>query len=362
MEKKKIYIDEISEDIQGLLVYNFEERDQEFEQIKNYNNPLLLIWRVEKLQLIKDPESYNSIFYSGDSYLILKINSEESKIIHIWVGKESSKDEIQFVNFKAFQLDCHLGNSCSIIYENQGRESSLFLSYFPNYSINEGGIDAFLESSQTSTIKAKLLHVHSKGAKITLKQVPINKKSLDSTDTFLFDTGAKIFIWRGSQSNGFEKFHVNVLSEKVKAKRYGKSEIIAIDEDCSREKEKKDMAEFYDLLQRFEEDKIEEKINEKGEKENFTRKIMKLSDESGKLQLTEEIYERSSLNSNDTFLIDRGDAIIIWIGKNTTKNEKRYGRFYANRYLVKEKRPIHLNIIVINEGKLTEELDKCFNK
>lgn len=364
MESKAICIDKIDQDILKLLDYNFNEKEEEFENIP-IDKSVLIIWRVEKLKLIKVPESSFGTFYEGDTFLILKINPNEKEYnIHIWIGNESSKDEMEFVSFKVFQLDNKFGNKGNIIYENQDNESSLFLSYFPCFYINKGGVDPFQGNSDKSTIKARLFQVHSKGANIKLYQVSINKKSLNSTDSFLFDIGVKVFIWKGKESSGFSKFHVNVLSEKIKAQRYGKVQIVSIDEVCTLEKEKKNLEEFEDLLKRFEEEYKEvQKKEEKTEaKDNNIRMMMKLSDESGKLLLSEVPYELDSLNSNDSFLIDRGDEIIIWVGNKTSKNEKRYGRFYANRYLVKQKRPLNLPILVINEGKLSKKFDECFSK
>ena len=87
--------------------------------------------------------------------------------------------------------------------------------------------------------------------------------------------------------------------------------------------------------------------------------MMKLSDENGKLELTDVEYKKENLVSQDSFLIDRGDAIIIWIGKEASKKEKKFAKFYANKYISKENRN-GLSVIIVNEGKLSSELDKCF--
>ena len=72
-------------------------------------------------------------------------------------------------------------------------------------------------------------------------------------------------------------------------------------------------------------------------------------------------YSKNSLESKDTFIIDRGDAVVVWIGNKTSKNEKRFARYYAIRYLREMKRNPTLPILVVTEGKLSFELDKCFN-
>ena len=88
--------------------------------------------------------------------------------------------------------------------------------------------------------------------------------------------------------------------------------------------------------------------------------MMKLSDENGKFEMSEVPYNKDSLKSQDSFLVDRGDALVIWIGKEASKNEKKFARFYANKYIKQENRSSKLPIYIINEGRVSQELDKCF--
>ena len=111
------------------------------------------------------------------------------------------------------------------------------------------------------------------------------------------------------------------------------------------------------MMEKYEEEMTIEK------KENIydgPKKMMKLSDEKGKFELSDVPYSKDSLHSNDSFLIDRGDALIIWIGKDASKKEKRYARLYANKYISSENRTKGLPIYVTVEGKKNNELDRCF--
>ena len=68
------------------------------------------------------------------------------------------------------------------------------------------------------------------------------------------------------------------------------------------------------------------------------KKMMKLSDSNGKLEMSNVEYAKHSLKSEDAFLIDRGDNIFIWVGNGASKNEKRFGLIYAKKYQNQEKR------------------------
>ena len=350
-------IDIVNEDIQKLISYNFDEKEPEFDSIKS-DKPLLVIWRSVDLKLQKIPESNYGIFFDADSYLILNIKSPEEKYAHIWTGKRSSKEEISFISFKAFQLDHKLENNCVILYESQRNESELFKSYFKFFTVLKGGIEEAQKSLDDQQYKARLFHVHSSGANIQSKQISINKKNIDSGDVYLLDTGVKVFIYIGKGSNSFEKFHLSCMVEKIKEARQNKAIIVSIDESCElNETDVKNKNEFEEFLLKFEEN-IQE-TNEQNKINKNYKKMMKLSDENGKLELTDVEYKKESLVSQDSFLIDRGDAIIVWIGKEASKKEKKFAKIYANQHISKENRN-GLSVIIVNEGKLSSELDKCF--
>ena len=350
-------VDEINEEIQQLISYDLDKTEPEFNSISP-NKPILLIWRIEKLKLKKWPEERFGTFYEGDSFLVLSIKSEDDKNAHIWTGKESSKDEISYVSYKILQLDQKLENKLEIYYESQGKESELFKSYFEIFTIIKGGIDSNLEQFESKNYKAKLFHVHSIGANLQSREITINKNNLDSGDVYLLDTGLKIFIWIGKNSNGFEKFHMGCLAQKIKNIRNNKVNLISIYEDNTDNIDLKNKKEFDEFMEKYEEENKPEK------KESFyegTKKMMKLSDENGKFEMSEVPYSKDSLSTKDSFLIDRGDSLIIWIGKEASKKEKKFARFYAKKYIKQEKRSDQLPILVTNEGKNNKELNKCFN-
>ena len=343
-------IDIINEEIQKLISYNFDEKEPEFDSIKT-DKPLLVIWKSVDLKLQKIAESNHGTFLNSEVYLILNIKSPEEKYAHIWTGRKSSKEKISYISFKVLQLDHKLENNCVILYESERNESELFKSYFKFFTVLKDRIEEIHKSLDDQQYKARLFHVHSSGANIHSRQISINKKNIDTGDVYMLDTGVKVFIYIGKGSNSFEKFHLSCMVEKIKEVRQNKSIIISIDESCElNEHDLKNKHEFEENIQETEE---QNKIDK-----NY-RKMMKLSDENGKLELTDVEYKKESLVSQDSFLIDRGDAIIIWIGKEASKKEKKVAKFYANKHISKENRN-GLSVIIVNEGKLSSELDKCF--
>ena len=90
------------------------------------------------------------------------------------------------------------------------------------------------------------------------------------------------------------------------------------------------------------------------------KKMYKVSDESSEIKMEEVAFDKASLNSNDAFLIDRGDVIFVWVGKGASKNEKRFSIVFGQKYMKLNIRPLCIPIITIQEGMLEQEIDKCF--
>ena len=156
------------------------------------------------------------------------------------------------------------------------------------------------------------------------------------------------------KTKSYDKLHIGWIDKKIKDIRRNKVTVVTLYEDDQDEKNKK---EFDDYLDKFEESDFEK---QQSFNSSF-KKMMKLSDENGKLELTEVPYDRNSLKSEDSFLVDRGDAIIIWVGSKASISEKRFARFFANKYVNTESRNPSMPVYITSETKAGKELEKCFS-
>lgn len=312
----------------------------------------LKVWRIEHLKVVPWPKVEYGHFFSGDSYIILKtaFNSflkEFEYTIHVWIGNTTSKDEAGTANFKAMELDEYLGKKATMIFEQQRMESELFVSYFPNVTIMNGGIESQYKNVEVNQYRPRLYHIKGKGKNIVSNQVPINFKSMNSNDVFILDAGLRIFNWRGKASSSFEKYQGALIAKNLREERNSKPEIISIEQG-------EEANEFKELMQNNEEDV--QNINTGA----IVKKMFKLSDEEGKLSLSEVNYSKDSLDSSAAFLIDRGDALLIWIGKGASKSEKKFSSVYAKKYLLQEDKTESVKIILVHEGRLQNEIDNSF--
>ena len=179
--------------------------------------------------------------------------------------------------------------------------------------------------------------------------------------------GLRIINWRGSKSNNFEKFHGSSVCQKIKSDRNGKPIIEEVEEG-----EKQDEIDKLFLDERIK--KRNKKINLKSRNPRFkmslglpkdmekgcVKKMKQLFDVDEKLEIKDVEFNKDNLKSNGCFLIDRGDVLFIWVGKDSNFSGKRFGVAFARKYQNEEKRNRHLPIIEVREGQLQDEIDECF--
>jgi len=333
----------------------------------------LLIWRIEKFQVVPVPKETYGSFYSGDSYIVLNTYKKKpdspalSCDLHFWLGKYTSQDEAGTAAYKTVELDEILskeGHHAPQHREVQGYESDLFLKYFKNeIRILDGGVDSGFKHVEPEKYVPRLMHLKGQ-KKVHVQQVDASHKSLNSGDVFVLDKGLKIFQFNGKKAGAMEKQKGAALLRALVSERKGLPKTIVVDEG----EKGSDAAEFWAALggegpiKSAEEggsDKEAEIANAK------IRKLFNLSDESGKVVFTlvaeGNAIKRNQLKSADAFVFDAGHQVYAWVGKGASANEKRLAMLYAQNYLKDYKRPIWLPISRIIEGSENESFENEFH-
>jgi hypothetical protein len=189
----------------------------------------------------------------------------------------------------------------------------------------------------------RLLRVSGKGQNITISLVPLSNTSLNSSEVFILDTYDKLIQWIGSGSGIFLRNKASQICRVIDDERASKAEISVHNEGD------RDLGLFWRILG--------------GEitpsKENPTPgdlpHLLKISDESGKMTFTSvakgvNVFKKSMLNSNDTFIFDTGFEIFVWEGKKSNKDEKKFAAQAARSYVQQYKRPANIKITRCMEG------------
>jgi len=317
------------------------------------------IWRIEKFKVVAWPKDLYGSFYSGDSYIVLNTYKEQGKDalkwdLHFWLGQHTSQDEAGTAAYKTVELDTLLDDGPVQHREVMGHESDLFLSYFPNIRMMEGGVDSGFKHVEPEKYECRLLHLKGK-KRVRTMQVDKTVASLNSGDVFILDNGLEVFKWEGKSCGMFEKNKGREVVDAIKTERKGKVRIANIREGDKDEDSKK----FFSLLggsidspiKSAEQGGDDKEAEEQGHR---TRQLWRLSDASGKMEFSKisegNAIKKSQLDGNDVFIFDAGAEIFAWIGKGASDKEKYEAMVYAQQYLVKNKRPLFLPISRILQG------------
>ncbi|XP_046363482.2 gelsolin-like protein 2 [Haliotis rufescens] len=305
--------------------------------------PGLKIWRIEQFEVKDwDQKNYGS-FYNGDSYIVLNTYKEEETEelkfdVHFWIGKNSTQDEYGTVAYKTVELDTFLDDAPVQHREVQGHESSLFKSYFPaGIMTMEGGAESGFNHVEPETYEPRLLHFNGKGRNISVREVPLSKKSLRTGDVYILDLGKRFIQYNGSGCNIMEKSKAMEFLGKLKNER-GSSDDTVIDEGDG-------CPEFFDALS---EDDIDDDSDDEDDGDG-DKKLLKLNAEGTFDEVKTGDISKDDFVSEDVFLLDTPSDVFIWIGSGASPDEKKNGFPRAHDYM-KTRPKVFTPLTVIKEG------------
>ncbi|ESO91380.1 hypothetical protein LOTGIDRAFT_105757, partial [Lottia gigantea] len=186
----------------------------------------LKIWRVEQFEIKDWPKEEYGKFYNGDSYIILNTYTDGESDgllfdVHFWIGKNSSQDEYGTAAYKTVELDTFLDDAAVQHREVQGHESELFKSYFEEIVTMEGGAKTGFRHVTPEEYRTRLMHFSGTRRHITVREVPLNREIIKSSDCYILDKGMKLIQFNGSECSKDEKFKAMMYLNKVKSERGG---------------------------------------------------------------------------------------------------------------------------------------------
>ncbi|KAK3611747.1 hypothetical protein CHS0354_014091 [Potamilus streckersoni] len=338
--------------------------DPAFRNVQR-NKAGFFIWRVEDMKVVSVPTSQYGNFYKGDSYIVLSLKEVKgAKMdchIHFWLGSETSQDEAGIAAYKSVELDDYLGGFPVQHREVEGSESKLFLGYFRA----KGGIK-YIEGGAKSgfnhvehTFKQRLLQVKGKHH-VRVREVPMDWTSMNHGDVFILDLGKNLFVWVGNQASRTERLKGFEHARQLRDER-GKTNIIGIEdghEDAMTNEERKLFEACLPLK-----DKREVKDSHEGGEDDVVDrrnaaaiKLYVCSEDDGTLKVSEVKtgpLSRKDLDSTESYIIDNGvQGIWAWIGKNSSKNEKKEAMRNALGFIKKKELPSNTSVTrVVEDGE-----------
>ncbi|XP_005100380.1 gelsolin-like protein 2 [Aplysia californica] len=311
--------------------------------------PGLQVWRIVQFKVTSWPKEDHGKFYSGDSYIILNTYKEEGGDqllydVHFWIGRESSQDEYGTAAYKTVELDTFLNDVPVQHREVQGFESDLFKSYFKTITVMKGGAQTGFRHVEPEKYKPRLLHFCGQRRQVEIKEVPLSKDRIKSDDVFILDLGKTIYQWNGSGSNKDERFKAGQFCQQLESERCGRAKADVLEEGSTDPSH-----EFFQALTDDDEDDSNDEFNaQDGQQELF-----RLSDASGRMTFTVQkkgSVSKSDFDTSDVFILDAKKSLYVWVGKGTSKAEKRNAMQYAHEYLMKTDHPL-ISVSCMQEGR-----------
>ncbi|XP_050922964.1 villin-1 isoform X2 [Lates calcarifer] len=322
--------------------------------------PGMQIWTINNMQLVPVPAQGFGNFFEGDCYIVLHITekkgSGQSADIHYWIGNSSSQDEQGAAAIYVTQLDEYLGGSPVQHREVQGSESPRFRSYFKNGLIyKKGGVASGFRHVDTNAYNVlRLLHV--KGRKhVAATEVEVSWNSFNNGDIFLLDMGKAIVQWNGPQSNRREKLKAVLLAQDIRDRERGGRAQIGVVEGGNEEDSPELMKVMMAVLgQRTGQLKDAIPDDKPDQVQNASVRLYHVFENSGNLVVQEVATQpltQDLLHSSDCYIVDqRGSSVMVWKGKQASKEERREALNRAVGYIKAKNYPSSTTVEVMTEG------------
>lgn len=309
------------------------------------------IWRIENFRPVPVPKSSYGKFYTGDSYLILKTTALKSGAfrhdIHYWLGKDTSQDEAGTAAIKTVELDAALGGRAVQYREVQGHETEKFLSYFKPCIIPiEGGAASGFKHPDVNEHVTRLYICKGKHV-VHVKEVPFARSSLNHDDIFILDTKSKIFQFNGSNSSIQERAKALEVVQYIKDSYHdGKCEVAAVED--GKLMADAETGEFWSFFGGFAPLPRKTTTDDDKQTESFAAKLLCI--EKGKTVAVEsDSLKRELLDTNRCYLLDCDVEVFVWMGRNTSLDERKGASAAAEELIRGADRP-KAHIIRVIEG------------
>ncbi|KAH8104671.1 fragmin60 [Cristinia sonorae] len=350
----------------------------------------LQIWRIEKFKVVEWPKENYGTFYDGDSYIVLHTykktpdTEQLSYDLHFWIGEDSTQDEAATAAYKTVELDDHLHGLPVEYREVQSYESPQFLSYFPRFICQRGGVaTGFHHVSSTPPPDTKRLYrIQATGVNLVVREVPVEKESIVPGDAYVLDMGVKVWQLNTKGSVGKERFKAAEFVTALGNARQGNCEVTVygtstqeaphtyVDSHITTDEGTSGAGIFLsevglDIMPSA------PLLPPSTSSSPPERTLYRLSDSSGSVTFSPvSPPTRASLSSSDAFLLDDtahwpSPAIYVWIGKDASLTERRLVLQYAQRYLYEhrkgDRKSLAVNLVKMREGRETDAFLKAID-
>lgn len=326
----------------------------------------LTIWRIEDFAAAAYDTAQYGKFHTGDSYIVLNTREAGGRLawdVHYWLGEETTQDERGSAAILAVQLDDELGGAPVQHRETQDNESPLFLSYFKK-GINylPGGVKSGFTHYDPESVEKRLFQVKGK-RNIRVKQVDLDVSSLNKNDCFILDCGKgfSILVYMPEGARKMEQFKAIQVANEIRDEDHaGQSEVEVIDPFSDRG----DVNKFFSELGSGSLEEVPEGSSDDAmaeEADNREIKLYKFGEEGESGEVSGKPLRQDMLDTDDAFVLVTGSGIFVWVGKDSSKEERINAMKGADKFITDNNLPNSIRVKRVVEGTETALFKQFFN-
>lgn len=285
------------------------------------------VWRIEDMELVEVGEDQSNFLYNGDCYVILYTYNDSENIVYFWQGANCSIDERGASALHAARIDNEeLGGGAMQVRVVQDKEPRHFIKMFAGNMVvlNGGKGSGFRNSTEedvTDDNKVKLFRVQTATGKEDTRAVQVSGEAgISSQDAFILSDGESLLIWTGEEREGRQE-------EVEQATRIAGNLFPGVDATVVNMGDDGE-DQFWSILGVSKDDTIVTP-------EILNRPILeaRLFHITAKRPFEINNFKKSDLVSDDVMVLDAGDELYVWIGKDSDASEKESGLQMAKKYI-----------------------------
>ncbi|KAJ0701224.1 putative villin headpiece, villin/Gelsolin, ADF-H/Gelsolin-like domain superfamily [Helianthus annuus] len=291
------------------------------------------VWRIENSSPVAVPESSHGKFLTGECYMILKTHASKSGAfrydIHYWIGKDAREDEADTISIKTLELDAALGGRAVQYRELQGYETERFLSCFKPCIIPE---ETDSQEHKTRMFYCKGKHV------VHLKEVPCARSSLNHDAVFILDSKNKIFQFNGSNTSIQERAKALQVVQYIKDTYHrSKCDIATIDDGMLMADA--EAGEFWGFFGGFAPlPRKTTTVNDVQSTDTLPTQLFCVKNGHTE-RVAADSLAKKLLDTKKCYVLDCGSEVHVWMGRDTSMEERKAANGAAEEYLRGQDRP-----------------------
>ncbi|GAM27463.1 hypothetical protein SAMD00019534_106390 [Acytostelium subglobosum LB1] len=212
-------------------------------------------------------------------------------------------------------------------------------------------VNTIFETMFTFVENTRSLYLLKGKHRIMVRRVDFLATNLNNSDSFILDTGKKLFVFLGATSNSRERQKAVHFAGLMRIEQGGNSDVVVLDNKTRKEDQSEFWKEFggkQTVSNGFDNDADAE------EEMIMIMKLFKFTEaEGGRIDIqvfAGEDFFKSMLDSSSCVILDTGSDIYVWSGTYSSSNEKSWSMLKAEELMEHSKRPSSSEIKWVMEG------------